>query len=321
MRNKHPNTEIMETIAPPNKNGSKNKKYSVFPDWKIVRFFSLLIERPFIKKLYSDPTIILSFLALYIAIMSYKNANRQFEINSNNSDSIFHVQLSSSETLNEKLITDNRTLAKKNSHLLDSLYNVQFSNEKNNNLSLLSEIKQLQLITDSLIELSKNTLEYSVYSERPELSLLDLKIERNDSISTETTFNGTITFNINNSGKRIANNIHLRTFVFSKLLLIIKSDFKSRVKFNLSDGSSPQFVPVSMSNNDSKDFYILIETSYIDSKSPGEKCKIAAFRYNKLGNGKFIFAICDDIDKNNLKLITNKYLMNNHAEILRLETN
>jgi ABC-type lipoprotein release transport system permease subunit len=74
--------------------------------------------RLFIKENISTATsligIIIGIVALYISILSYKNANDQFEKNSITSDSLFNVQLYNERQLNDSLIMQIRTLQKNN---------------------------------------------------------------------------------------------------------------------------------------------------------------------------------------------------------------
>lgn len=265
---------------------------------------------------------IVAVYALYISIESVDNANIQFEKNSKSADSLFNVQLTANAALNDSLIFDNRRLFKMNAKLSDSLYYAQFKNEKELNKELISEVKSLQIITDSLRRLTQKTLEYSVYAERPVLSFFNAKITDNDTIKIEKKFKGNIRIQMQNSGKRTANKVFVRCILFSKLYLILNIDTNNKTYFNMENGSSKQYsLPVNISLDDLQNFYFLIEATYVDEKLPDKRSKVDAYHYFKPINGIYDFSLSDEIDKNYLIKIANKRLKENKIEIFQEELN
>lgn len=265
---------------------------------------------------------VVAIVALYVSIKSYINANEQFEKNSESANTLFQLQLKANKALNDSLIYDNRRLFKKNSKLSDSLYNVQFANEKKMNNSLINEVKSLQGITDSLRKLTQKTLEYSVFAERPILTLYGCKITNNDTIEGEKLFNGIINMSILNSGKRTANNTFVRTILFSKMYLVLKTDISNKTYFNSENGSIKNYdLPISITLDNLKNFYFLVEASYVDDKLPGKRNKVELFHYFKPPGGKYDFNLCDNIDKQILIRMANEYLKDNKLEEILDESN
>lgn len=225
--------------------------------------------------------IITGIVALYISILSYNNANDQFEKNSVSSDSLFNVQLHNERQLNDSLIKQIRTLQK----------------ITNNQLEIIDE--QLKISTQSYNE--------QLNSGRPKI-VINSKTFRLLNVSSSQIHNGIIETKIENIGYRPAFKLNTRGFVVYKdLSFVIKNIDKDE---GILDPSKDRIINLypQLNSENIQDFYYCIEISYHDRLLKKPFIQSYYYHYQTLKD-ELRFYNCTPEEKQEIKIRINKLLI------------
>jgi len=237
--------------------------------------------RIFFRFLSKNFSLFIAIAALYVAIESMNNANRQFQINSETSDSIFNIQLKNSKELNDSLI---------------------------NQISILQDItnKQLQT-TDKQLKISIELLQDQIYSGRPKMVVLSNKIA--DTIKTlDYIFSPRIVTIYKNNGKRFANNLTIRKFIISNNLSEIETNIQRKKSILVESNAIRETQSIPKINKKFRDnFYYCYEFIYYDKILNKEFTQPYYFQYYKIG-GKYNFYNCEIEDEVKIKETINNWL-------------
>lgn len=220
------------------------KKISI----KIINFWSKIkiIWKNSIKKYINQNNIaiIISFFSLFVAIVSFKNANRQFEINSIQSDSLFKENLKHSKAYSDSIIKQ----LEKNGIIIN---------------------KQLYT-ADEQLKITKQTLENQIYSGRPNISVDDIfLLDTNKIIADE--FAPNLLIKIVNSGQRPGHNVIFNWLLikFTAHITLAKSNLRTKKNREyVNEIGSYSRMTISLLPKIDKiyktDFYLYFELSYED---------------------------------------------------------
>jgi len=236
------------------------------------------------KLLYSFSKILpllVGIAALFVAFQSMNNANRQFQINSVTSDSLFKVQLKNSKKLNDSLI---------------------------NQINILQEITNMQLqITEKQLKISTELLQDQIYSGRPKIVILSNKIIDTLNLSEEY-FTPIVQTVYENIGDRFAINLSIRNFYISNNFTKLESNLDNKSSFLVETNATRRNKTMPQIKNESKDdFYYCFEYIYFDNTLNQEFTQSYYFRYHKI-MGIYNFYNCKNEDEIKLKEIINKWL-------------
>lgn len=209
------------------------------------------------------------------------NANRQFQINLETSDSLFNIQLKNSKELNDSLI---------------------------NQISILQEItnKQLQ-ITDKQLKISKQLLQDQIYSGRPIMVVLSNKIV--DTIKTlDYIFSPRIVTIYKNFGKRFADNLTIRKFILTNNLSKIETNIQGKISLSVEPNAIRETQCMPKINKKFRDnFYYCYEFIYYDKILNQEFTQPYYFQYYKSAD-KYNFYNCKIEDEVKIRDSINNWL-------------
>lgn len=225
--------------------------------------------------------LFIGIAALYVAIEGRNDANRQFQINSKTSDSLFNTQLKHSKALNDSLISQ---------------------------ISILQDItnKQLQ-ITDEQLKISIELFQDQIYSGRPKLYVLSNKIA-DSTITIDNIFQPRIVTVFKNNGKRSANKISIRSFTLFNNFLALKANLKTEESYIIEPEGARKFQAMPVINQKFKDdFYYCYDIIYYDKILKQEFIQPYYYHYYKSGD-KFDFYFCKIDSKEKIKESINHWL-------------
>lgn len=255
---------------------------------EIKKFIKNIINKilNFIRKRFFDiVTLIISVLALWIAMITLDKSIQQFEQNATSSDSLFKVQLKNSKELNDSLIFQ---------------------------IKELQGITSSQLkITDQQLKISTETYREQLYSNRPKIVIIETKII--DTLYSDTNFCPIITLDLKNIGKRYA-------FKTKQRNILIYSDFSGFkwANINYEDSSfivEPEsgvshytryFQPIIPAIH-KDEFFFLVEIKYTDKELNQEFVQYYYYRYDNM-MGKYGFYFCKTKDEIKLRKYVNNLL-------------
>lgn len=225
--------------------------------------------------------LFIGIAALYVAIESINNANKQFQINSITSDSLFNTQLKHSKALNDSLISQ---------------------------ISILQDItnKQLQ-ITDEQLKISIELFQDQIYSGRPKLYVLSNKIT-DSTIIINNNFQPRIETVFKNNGKRSASKIFIRSFTLFNNFVAIKANLKNDESYIIEHEGARTFQAMpKISLKFKDDFYYCYDIIYYDKILQQEFIQSYYYHYFKSGD-KFDFYFCKIDNKEKIKKSINHWL-------------
>lgn len=245
-----------------------------------MKILSLIFDRIkiFFRYLSKILPLFIGIAALYVANESMSNANKQFQINSETSDSLFNVQLKHSKELNDSLI---------------------------NQISILQDITNSQLqITDQQLNISKEILKDQIFSGRPKIYVRKNEIADTIKIS-DHIFMPKIETSYKNTGKRSANDLSIRGFILYGDLSIIKANLAQLESSHLEPEGERTFHLISEIQNEYKDnFYYCYDIVYYDHILEQKFIQSYYFRYYKFGD-KYSFYECKNNEKDRIKMAIN----------------
>lgn len=202
-----------------------------------------------IKIIKPNIELIVSIVALYIAVKSMNNANSQFKQNRIDSEITFKYQ------------------QEKN----DSLFNQQIAK----NDSLIKQIIKLQEITDNQLKNSKSQLKLSrlLYEEKiiegfPYFQIVDIRISNIVYNNDSSTYSPLLTIVLENSGSRYAYDVNSYIYASYNNFTSLRSAKNSSDIKKVPPHSNYLliFAPI-ISIEYKNDFYFAFETNYIDLKT------------------------------------------------------
>jgi hypothetical protein len=248
----------------------------------------------FLLKIVSHPSInfLFTILAIYISWITLHHADKQFELNSKSSDSLFNVQLRNSKELNESLI---------------------------NQIKELQNITKSQLdITDEQLGISKKTLNEQIYSGRPKIILVSVEIEDTNNI-VAGVYSPKITLTLKNNGKRFALNCFTRHFTIDTNYKSVSStpiNLAENNKITIeSDNSASEYYLPKNSLINKNDFFYVFETNYYDD-ALRRKFKQTYFDHYYKTRGVIRFYICSNDEKIKVLRRLNEMLKANNEPLL-----
>jgi len=247
--------------------------------------------------------LIFTWVAIQIALSSYKSANYQFSSNSKKSDSIFKIQL------------NNERKASKKS---DSIFDIQLSNEKmiNNNLDKIKKQtdKQIKIIKQQ-VEISSKTFNDMVNSGCPVIIVLDIALQ-----DTNRFINGKyapkVIINIKNTGKRPADSVRLRDFIITNNYEWGSGDYAYPETIGYlgpDEGTGYEYKP---KFDYSLPFYFCMEIAYYDKLTKRSFYHTYVSEYNKMREKK-VFITCQRIKRERIIEVINKSLKELKQPLLR----
>ncbi|PKP29811.1 MAG: hypothetical protein CVT99_15805 [Bacteroidetes bacterium HGW-Bacteroidetes-16] len=225
--------------------------------------------------------LIIGIIALYVAFESMNNANRQFKINSETSDSLFNLQLVKSKELNDSLI---------------------------NQINVLQVItnKQLQ-ITDEQLKISVELLQDQIYSGRPKIVVISNKIIDQGN-PLDSVFTPTVQTVYKNIGNRFAHNMTIRVFYISNNFTRAEANLQEKKSFLVESNSTRSNNSMPIIDLKFKDnFYYCFEFIYYDNTLKQEFIQSYYFQYCKIMD-TFSFYNCKYEDEIKLKASLNVWL-------------
>jgi hypothetical protein len=196
----------------------------------------------FLLKIVSHPSLnfLFTIVAIYISWITLHHADKQFELNSKSSDSLFNVQLKNSKELNENLIGRIREL---------------------------QNITKTQLgVNSKQLDISTNALKEQIYSGRPKVIVILDDVEDTTNVNANVYGPKIITVT-KNEGSRYALNCSLRPFLLLKDFKIYKHGLYPKVAYNL-EPTNPRensFLPKFPLEN-KYDFYYVYDINYYDDQ-------------------------------------------------------
>jgi hypothetical protein len=232
--------------------------------------------------------LLISIVALYVAFESMNNANRQFQINSETSDSLFNIQLKNSKELNDYLIIQ---------------------------ISKLQEITKQQLkITDEQLNISIELLKDQIYSGRPKIAALSNRIT--DTVKTlDYIFSPRIETAFQNIGKRFADKLTIRTFILFNNFSTIRADILPKASYFVEPNAkiTRHLIP-SIDKKYKDNFYYCYDIIYYDEKLKINFTQAYYFRYYKLAD-RYDFYRCKINDEEKIRESLNNSLRTNNERL------
>lgn len=274
----------------------KISKFTLKPYLKAVWNF---IKKPnnALQNIVNLIMLVLSIIAIDVAIKSYNTANKQSEENSRKSDSLFKIQYA-----NEKMINTN---LEKIQDKTDSIFEIQL--EKTD--------RQIEIIDQQLI-VSQQTLKDQIAAGVPKLINLGSELKDKNTVF-EGKYSPIITTHYKNVGNRYAYNVEFRSFYLSEDLMYISTNLGgviTRTTLGPNDEGEVEHKP--KLDNPVTIFYYCFEFTYLD-KLTDKKHYLISFTkfYNTRGEENFYSchieqekilrdAINDVLLKNNYKLLS-----------------
>ena len=195
-------------------------------------------EHPVLKFILEICTFIIAIIAIFLAMKSIDQADIQFKTNSEQSDSLFNIQLMNAKRLNDSLISQIKTL----------------QDVSNNQMK----------ITDEQLKVSRAIYHSQLYADRPQISIQSNEISDTNYV-IDGLFSPKIITTYMNVGRRMARNLHFRPFIIYPDFVGYRPDMKKSIKENLdpTSGITSDFIshiPVKYK----EDFYYCFDISYYD---------------------------------------------------------
>lgn len=248
-----------------------------------MKNISLIYEKIkiFFRYLSKILPLFIGIAALYIAIESLDNANRQFQINSKSADSLFNIQLKNSKELNDSLI---------------------------NQISILQDItnKQLQ-ITDKQLKISTELFQDQLYSGRPKIVVLSNEIT--DTIKTlDYTFSLRMEIIYENIGNRMANELTIRTFTLVNNFSTIQANRMIKESYFVEPNGIRRLISKLTMHTKYKDnFYYCYDIIYYDEILKQEFIQSYYYQYHKHAD-IYSFYHCNIEDEEKIRESLNNWL-------------
>lgn len=239
------------------------------------------IEHPIFNSILNIVMLLVAIMALIIAIKALNNADAQFKQNSKSSDSLFNLQLKSSQKLNDSLVYQ---------------------------IGKLQEITNNQLkITSEQLNISLATLNDQVYSGRPKFLITNELISDTNMIYNNI-YSPIITVSMKNIGRRFA-------YKFNYRPILVYSDYSDlRHAIRQSDtitiepeGDISQDFKPKLNLNTRNNFYFCYELSYYD-RDINKYFKQAYYKHYCKNRNDFQFLYCKNTEVVQLKKTINRYL-------------
>lgn len=228
--------------------------------------------------------LILSIVAISIAITSYNSSNKQFLKNSRDSDSLFKIQMGNEREINANL-------------------------EKIQKLAT----KQLLLI-DQQLTISSQALKDQVNSGRPILIITNIELQDRERIISNA-FAPIIITRYKNSGKRIAYNVGYRAFIVSKDYECLSSNYKFPESLTDTGPDKEDWVEYKPKFVNVIPFYYCFEINYFDKFTGKKYYQTFVSEYNKMRQIEQFFE-CEEYKKTKVKEAINKCLQNDKQRLL-----
>lgn len=258
--------------------------------YKITTLFKNILK--FLKKhnvllqiFVNSSMLIISIVAIKIAVKSYKSVNQQFFENSIKSDSIFKIQLANEQKINTNL------------EKIQKLTN-----------------EQIEIINQQLV-VSTQTFKDQINSGCPKLIFLGIELSDSNKI-IDNKFAPSIYTHLKNTGKRFAYDVAWRAFIVSKdYHLGSSSDLspKTSVYVGPDEEGGFQYMP---KIEKAFSFYYCFEIYYTDKLTNKIFYHTYVLEYNKI-RGIGIFIECDQQKKIKVKSVINNLLKEYKQPLLR----
>lgn len=239
-------------------------------------------------------SIILSIVAIGIAIVAFNSSNEQFAKNSKSSDTLFQMQLKHAKEMND---------------------------------SLIKQISRLQLITKNQLDVSnkqlnttKETLKDQIMINAPEIALKGIEISDTGRV-INNKFSPRLEIYFTNQGRRTAYRTVVRTFVLPEDMSEVRfAQTPETILTVQKDDPNSQAILPKLDLKSKKHFYVCIEFVYFDVLTNKLYTNPIVKEYKKMRNEyefaeasipvkEKIFTIINDfLTKQNLPLINKRIL-------------
>lgn len=234
--------------------------------------FLNIIENPTFQAIVTLLASLATILAVYLAIVAIEHADNQFTLNSESSDRLFNIQLENSKALNDSLISQ---------------------------VQQLQKITERQLsITDEQLGLSKRSLKNQIASGRPKLLVLGSEVP--DTSVQNGLFAPKINTRVTNNGERYALKSSMRSFLtYGDFTVVLtrpadRETITYEPKSDITHTYLPKF-PLKYRH----DFYYVYELKYYDDALNQTFTQAYFTRYFWFRD-KYEFAFCKDDEKRRL---------------------
>lgn len=247
----------------------------------ILRRISTFIQKPIFSALVTLVTLLVAIFALFYSIKTLDNANDQFKQNSKQSEKMFNEQLQNSKSQNENVVSQ---------------------------IKELQQITDAQLIiTDEQLRVSKEVLNDQIYAGRPKFIIMNTTILDTNKI-VDNLYKPKISIIVKNIGRRFANNYSYRPVLvfpdYSNMRFLNNESDNLEVEpeGSLTENFYPE-IPLKFRDR----FYLCIELEYYDSYAKSFYHQVYYYAYKSVRND-YQFYVCSNEESTKLKQHINIFL-------------